>query len=114
MTNQTFHYYKQTSKTRRLAIMFSILFVSLIFVTMMLTQEKVFVNGESSNTPFTKSFEHSNMTVSLSESINAHSQKDVESGHSKVKDQSGTSSSISNYVNAWRLSKVTPAFQIIT
>lgn len=30
-----------------------------------------------------------------------------------ISEQTGTSSSVSNYVNAWKLSKVTPSYQII-
>lgn len=34
-------------------------------------------------------------------------------GESKIAKQSGTSSAVSNYLNAWKLSKVTPEFPVI-
>ena len=81
---------------------FSILFVSLFFIANILTEDDrvATVNALPSSTTLSD-------TGSKTLAIQSHSSLDW----SDIKMQSEMSSHVSNYINAWQLSKVTSAFQ---
>ena len=86
----------------KLTSIFSILFVSLFFITNILTEDNraATVKALPSSTALYD-------TESKTLPIQSHSSLD----ESDIKMQSGMSSHVSNYINAWQLSKATTAFQ---
>lgn len=96
--------------TLKLTSIFSTLFVSLIFVAIVFTEYKGDVTLKSVSSVLVTTSEPELTTVSdikskvLSPSLIPYSDK------SGIAKQSGTSSSVSNYFNAWKLSKVAPTF----
>lgn len=99
--------------TLKLTSIFSTFFVSLIIVAIVFTDDKEDVTLKSvSSTPVTTS-EPALTTVTDVKSKDLTPSLIQSSDKSEIAKQSGTSSSVSNYFNAWKLSKVTPAFQII-
>ena len=90
---------------------FSILFVSMFFMTTILTEDKGVINVKSIPKAQLPTPESSLAMVSdvESEDLAIPSHKSLD--ESKITEQSGTSSFISNYVNAWELSKAISAIQ---
>lgn len=97
----------------KLIPIFSILFVSLFFVAILLTGDKESVTAKSIAEAGPSSSEPSLTTVSEVVLNDQATYLHTSADESKTTKQSGTSSSISNYVNAWKLSKATPVSQII-
>lgn len=113
MNDQDFNFQNNKNKTRGLTSIFSIIFVSLFFVTIALSQEKETVSDKSMTSVSLLTSE------SIITPINVANQQTmaIQINHglksSEIIEPTGTSSSISNYVNAWKLSKVTPPYQVI-
>ncbi|HET6589854.1 MAG TPA: hypothetical protein VFG45_06805 [Candidatus Nitrosocosmicus sp.] len=114
MNIQTINFKTSTNKTFRLTSIFSIFFVTLFLVATALTDEKENTNAKTfSSLPI----EASDMPVTTMNGIEPQVvsiQTTHDSQQPGIAKQTGTGSSISNYVNAWKLSKVTPASQIFT
>src|SRR4029079_9786564 len=85
----------------KLTSIFSILFVSLFFIANILTEDNRVTTMKALPSSTTLYDTGSNTLP-----IHSHSSLD----ESDIKTQSGMSSHVSNYINAWQLSKVTSAF----
>jgi hypothetical protein len=86
----------------KLTSIFSILFVSMFFIANILTEDNraATVKDLSSSTTL---YDPGSKTLPI--------QSDSSLDESDIKIQSGMSSHVSNYINAWQLSKVTTSFQ---
>ena len=91
-----------SNQIMKLTSIFSILFVSMFFIANMLTEDNRVVTVKALP-PSTTLDDTGSKTLP----IQSHSSLD----ESDIKIQSGMSSHVSNYINAWQLSKVTSAFQ---
>src|SRR5687768_9481844 len=101
---------QENNQMMKLTSLFSILFSTLILVAIIITEDKGIVTLKSiSSIPVTTS-EPSLTTVSdvQSKDLNIPSSEGAE-----ITKQQGTSSTVSNYINAWKLSKSNSAFQTI-
>jgi len=114
MNYLTINFKKSTNRKLGLPTILSIFLFPLFFAAIALPDEKEIVNGM----PFT--YEHisqsksSTITITTDEPQDESSKINNDFQQAKIREQTGTSSFISNYVNAWKLSKVTPSYQIIT
>jgi hypothetical protein len=113
MSIQTINFKTSTNKTFRLTSIFSIFFVTLFLVTIALTDEKESTNAKTFTSLPTTASEMPDTTMNGVEPQDTSIQTNHDSQQPEIAKQTGTGSSISNYVNAWKLSKVTPAYQII-
>jgi len=113
MNFQNINSQQYTDQMPKLTSIFSILFVSMFIMTIILTDDKGGVNEKSIPRPQLPTSESSSTIRDDSESkdliIPSHKYLD----ESKITKQSGTSSFISNYINAWKLSKANSAMQMI-
>ena len=90
---------------------FSILFVSMFFMTTILTEDKSVVDEKSIQRPQLPTPESSSTLGDDVEPNDLAIQSHISLDESKITEQSGTSSFISNYVNAWELSKAISEIQ---
>jgi hypothetical protein len=113
MNFQNINSQQYTDQMPKLTSIFSILFVSMFIITIILTDDKWGLNEKSIPRPQLPTSESSSTIGDDFESkdliIPSHKYLD----ESKITKQSGTSSFISNYINAWKLSKANSAMQMI-
>lgn len=113
MNFQNINSQQYTDQMPKLTSIFSILFVSMFIMTIILTDDKGDVNEKSIPKPQLPTSESSSTIGDDFESkdltIPSHKYLD----ESKITKQSGTSYFISNYINAWKLSKANSAMQMI-
>jgi hypothetical protein len=103
---------QNTNQVIKLASIFSIFFVSMFYMAHTLTEDKgdinvIYIPRAQVPTP-----ESALTMVSDVETEDPAIQSDKSLDESKITEQSGTSSYISNHVNAWKLSEANSAFQI--
>jgi len=113
MKYQNQHSNNHSSQITKLIAIFSILFASVFFIAILLSEDKGLVTAKAMPGVSVPVPESSLVTVSEEESEDTVTYTDISTDEPETTKQSGTSSSISNYVNAWKLSKVTPVSQII-
>lgn len=109
--NQTTN--QNSNQMIKLVSIFSVLFASAFFVTFLLSENKDILSAKAMIEVPAPSHETSMTTVSESGLKDPATYSHISAEEPKTTKQSGTSSSISNYVNAWKLSKVTLGSQII-
>ncbi|MDN5868209.1 MAG: hypothetical protein L0H55_12540 [Candidatus Nitrosocosmicus sp.] len=103
---------QDTNQMMKLTSIFSIFFSTLIFVAIVITEDKGIVTLKSiSSTPVTTS-EPSLTAISDVKSKDLTIPSDSSSDESEIAKPSGTSSTVSNYINAWKLSKANLVFQM--
>ena len=99
------------NQTMKLTIIFSILFVSMFLIAIVMTEDNRVVTVKAiPSTQIIKTMPSSTTLSAIQNkdpSIQSHSSSD----EVDIKMQSGISSHVSNFINAWQLSKVTSAFQ---
>ena len=97
----------------KLTSIFSILFVSMFIMTIILTDDKWGLNKKSIPSPQLPTSESSSTIGDDFKSkdliIPSHKYLD----ESKITKQSGTSSYVTNYINAWKLNEANSAMQMI-
>ena len=91
-----------SNQIMKLISIFSIVFVSMFFIANILTEDNRVATVKALPSS-TASYDTGSKTLP----IQSHSSLD----ESDIKMQSGMSSHVSNYINAWQLSKVTTAFE---
>ena len=91
-----------SNQIMKLTSIFSILIVSVFIIANLLTEDSR-VTALKALPPSTTFYDTGSKTLP----IQSHSSLD----ESDIKMQSGMSSHVSNYINAWQLSKVTSSFQ---
>ena len=91
-----------SNQIMKLTSIFSILFVSMFFIANMLTEDNMVVTVKALP-PSTTLDDTGSKTLPIQSDSSLH--------ESDIKMQSEISSHVSNYINAWQLSKVTSAFQ---
>jgi hypothetical protein len=112
MNFQNINSQQNTNQITKLASIFSILFVSMLYTAITLTEDKGVINVKSLPRAQVPTSESSLTMVSDVESKGLTIQSDKSLDESKITKQSGKSSYISNYVNAWKLSEANSAFQM--
>lgn len=102
-----------SNQMMKILSIFSILFASVFIVVILFSEDKGVVTAKAmSNVPASVS-EQSLTTAPGAESEDTTTKSYQSSDEPKITKQSAIGSSISNYVNAWKLTKVTPVSQII-
>ncbi len=113
MNFQNINSQQYTDQMPKLTSIFSILFVSMFIMTIILTDDKWGLNEKSIPRPQLSTSESSSTIGDDFESkdliIPSHKYLD----ESKITKQSGTSSFISNYIIAWKLNEANSAMQMI-
>ena len=104
---------QNTNQMIKLASIFSIFFVSVFYMAHILTADKEVINVIYTPRAQVPTSQSSLTMVSDVESKDLAIQPDKSLDESKITKQSGTSSFISNYINAWKLSKANSAMQMI-
>ncbi len=97
----------------KLTLIFSILFVSLFIMTIILTDDKWGLNEKSILRLKLPTSESSSTIGDDFESKDLIIQSHKYLDESKITKQSGTSSFISNYIIAWKLNEANSAMQMI-
>jgi hypothetical protein len=101
---------QNSNQIMKLTSIFSILFVSIFYMTIILTEDKGLANVKSISRVQVPISESSSTMVSDVEPKDLTVQSHESLDESKITMQSGTASSISNYINAWKLSKANSVF----
>ncbi len=94
----------------KLTSLFSILFISIFYIAITLAEDKGVVNVSSIPRAQVPTSESSSNLVSDVESKDLTIQSHESLDESKITKQSGIGSFISNYINAWKLSKANSVF----
>ena len=113
MNYQNIELKKNSNQMVKLVPIFSILFVSMFFVAIFIAGDKEAVIAKSNAEVPVLDAEHSLTAVSEIGIKDPVTYSHISTEEPKSIKQSGTGSSISNYVNAWKLSKATSVSQII-
>jgi len=103
---------QNTNQVIKLASIFSIFFVSVFYMANILTEDKGDINVIYNPRAQVPTSQSSLTMVSDVESEDLAIQSDKSLDESKITKQSGTGSYVSNYINAWKLSKASSVFQI--
>lgn len=101
---------QNTNQMMKLTSLFSILFISIFCIAITLAEDKAVVNMSSIPRAQVPTSESSSNLVSDVESKDLTIQSHESLDETKTTKQSGTGSFISNYINAWKLSKANSVF----
>ena len=112
MKYQNHHSKYSNNQITNLVAIFSVLFASVFVVAIILSEHKGVDIAKATVVVSTSSPEPSLTSVTDDGLKDIAAYSHVSTGESKTTKLSGTSSSISNYINAWKLIKVTPVSQI--
>jgi ligand-binding sensor domain-containing protein len=112
MNFQNINSQQNTHQMMKLASIFSILFVSMFSMAIISAEDKGVVNVKSKPRAQVAAIESS---LTMGDEVNSKDltpQSDESLDEYEITKQSGTGSFISNYINAWKLSKAGSVFQI--
>ena len=96
----------------KLASIFSILFVSMFSMAIISAEDKTVVNVKSKPRAQVEAIESSSTMGYEVDSKDLTTQSHESLDEYEITKQSGTGSFVSNYINAWKLSKASSVFQI--
>ena len=102
---------QNTNQMIKLASIFSIFFLSVFYMAHILTEDKGVINVIYTPRAQVPTSESSLTMVSDIESKDLAIQSHKSLDESKITKQSGTSSHVSNYINAWKLNEANSAIQ---
>ena len=103
---------QNTHQMTKLASIFSILFVSMFSMAIISAEDKTVVNVKSKPRAQVEAIESSSTMGSEVDSKDLATQSHESLDEYEITKQSGTGSFVSNYINAWKLSKASSVFQI--
>jgi len=112
MKFQNINSQQYTDQMPKLTSIFSILFVSMFSMAIISAEDKTVVNVKSKPRAQVEAIESSSTMGSEVDSKDLTTKSHESLNEYEITKQSGTGSFVSNYINAWKLSKASSVFQI--